>query len=231
MRKIINPCHTKDGNVFCEITFKDGELSIHGVVGPKANGDARGGCGQINMSFAESYPDPTFTPPWTRELFDRFMSTWDQWHLNDMRAGCQHQRSDPAWDTAKEVIITIYMWGLAFYTMRRKVEDATATPEEYAAYQTTKRRVFAATMGFNCPKHETPEIGELLALGMVAIEKTETKTAGWVSHTEHPDGLLVKPCPVCGYKYGSAWLKEDVPPEVLAFLEGLPDSVLTPAWV
>ena len=231
MKKIINPCRTKDGNVFCEITFEDGKLSIHGVVGPKVNGDAWGGYGQINISFAGSYPDPTFTPPWTRELLDRFMSTWDQWHLNNMRAGCEHQRSNPEWDTTKTVIVTRYTWGPAFHTMRRAVENATATAEEYAAYQTMKARVYAVTMGFDCPKHETPEIGELLALGMVAIEKTETKTAGWVSHTEPPDGLLSKPCPVCGYKYGSAWLKEDVPADVIAFLEGLPDSTLTPSWV
>lgn len=38
----------------------------------------------------------------------------------------------------------------------------------------------------------------------------------------HPDN---------GYLYGSAWLKEEVPTEVLAYLHALPESKLTPAWV
>ena len=34
-----------------------------------------------------------------------------------------------------------------------------------------------------------------------------------------------------GYRYGSAWLNEEVPEEVLAELRNLPDSDLQPAWV
>ena len=48
---------------------------------------------------------------------------------------------------------------------------------------------------------------------------------------EHPDGMLCKPCEVCGYAYGSQWLREEVPADVLAFLAALPESALTPAWV
>ena len=54
-KKIVNPCkatgYHKNGkeflcNVFCEITYKDGTLTIHGVVGPISNGDCYGSCGQ-----------------------------------------------------------------------------------------------------------------------------------------------------------------------------------------
>lgn len=34
-----------------------------------------------------------------------------------------------------------------------------------------------------------------------------------------------------GYKYGSAWLKEEVPQSVIDFLWSLPDSDKTPAWI
>lgn len=37
---------------------------------------------------------------------------------------------------------------------------------------------------------------------------------GWIRPEEHTAGLLTKPCPVCGYKYGSAWLSEPLPKEV-----------------
>lgn len=43
----------------------------------------------------------------------------------------------------------------------------------------------------------------------------------WVRPEEHPDGLLSKPCPVCGYKYGTAWLYEAVPADVLDELHSL----------
>jgi hypothetical protein len=59
----------------------------------------------------------------------------------------------------------------------------------------------------------------------------EKKPAGRVTPDEHPEGLLNKPCPVCGYKYGSAWNKEAVPDGVLDWLCGLPDTRIHPAWV
>lgn len=53
----------------------------------------------------------------------------------------------------------------------------------------------------------------------------------WVTRAEHSEGLLSHPCPVCGYKFGSAWLHEDVPEDVLSWLQALPETDITPAWV
>jgi hypothetical protein len=61
--------------------------------------------------------------------------------------------------------------------------------------------------------------------------KIEEKTAGWVFPSQHPKGLLTKPCPVCGYRYGNGWLYEEVPEEVLQWLQNLPDTDQKPAWV
>lgn len=60
---------------------------------------------------------------------------------------------------------------------------------------------------------------------------TETKTLGWLHPEEHPDGILGKPCPVCGYKYGHSWLTEEVPQDVIDWLFNLPESPVEPAWV
>ena len=60
---------------------------------------------------------------------------------------------------------------------------------------------------------------------------TETKTLGWLHPDEHPDGILGKPCPVCGYQYGHAWQTEEVPQEVIDWLFNLPESPVVPAWV
>lgn len=60
------------------------------------------------------------------------------------------------------------------------------------------------------------------------LVRTETKAAGWLRPSDHPAGLLGKPCPVCGYKYGSEWRKEPLPAEVVAELlrivNGAPDA-------
>lgn len=36
----------------------------------------------------------------------------------------------------------------------------------------------------------------------------------WITRKEHPQGLLNAPCPTCGYKFGSRWLKEEIPADV-----------------
>ncbi len=54
---------------------------------------------------------------------------------------------------------------------------------------------------------------------------------GWISPREHPEGLLGKACPICGYKYGTAWKQRDVPEDVLVFLSELPGTDKVAAWV
>jgi hypothetical protein len=52
----------------------------------------------------------------------------------------------------------------------------------------------------------------------------------WVKKSEHPEGLLCEPCPECEYKYGTAWLLEEVPVDILDELEAMPETKVTPAW-
>lgn len=58
------------------------------------------------------------------------------------------------------------------------------------------------------------------------------RALGWKYDTHHDlttgEG---EACPTCGYKIGSQWLKSDIPMEVIAFLESLPETDRTPAWV
>lgn len=93
-----------------------------------------------------------------RSELAQLIEIWDRWHLNNMRAGCEHQRA-LGWDST--------------------VPLDPSKPVGWGNYATWKR------------------------------------------HDEHPNGLLCKPCPVCGYEYGSAWLHEPLPQEVVDFVEGL----------
>lgn len=165
-KKTVHPCDVDcRGNgrkypMFAKIELKDGKLSISGVIGPTRYGNAMGGCGQIDMEFDHKNPahndkrygQPTkaselrFAPGWNTERWYKFLEAWKLWHLNDLHAGCEHQRA-----------------------------------------------------------------------------------LGWEDegYDKHPS----EACPTCGYKFGSAWNKVDVPVNVLNFLRGLPVTDRQPAWV
>ena len=86
---------------------------------------------------------------------------------------------------------------------------------EYAAFRTISQKVYDVTIKNNKNK----EIIELLTNArMIRIKKVETKTANWVTPKEHPEGILTKPCEICGYKYGTKWNFEEIPEEVLEYL-------------
>lgn len=76
-------------SVYCRIKYTSGELSICGVEGPLASGNALGGCGQIDMTLKAKDIEPA--PGWTEDKIARFLSLWDRWHLNKMRAGSPAQ--------------------------------------------------------------------------------------------------------------------------------------------
>ncbi len=94
-------------SVFCRIEYNGERLSITGVEGPKANGDAAGSAGQIEGGYQHRNPDQddprygtTIAPEnieyadgWTSELWLDFLDVWQKWHLNDMQAACEHQRA------------------------------------------------------------------------------------------------------------------------------------------
>jgi hypothetical protein len=84
----------------------------------------------------------------------RLFQIWERWHLNDMRAGCEHQRK-AKWD--------------------EKLLDDTKPA-------------------------------------------TQNNMATWTYRKDNPKGLLAEPCPECGYKYGTAWLFETIPADVIEFL-------------
>lgn len=163
-------------SVFVDVTYKAGRLSLIGVTGPRSNGNATGGCGQM----VGDLRDPSFKPApgWTRELAHQLADVWDRWHLNDMRAGCEHQRA-AGW-------------------AERPIDPEKPT--------NTYGRHFDGQ------------------------QQDSWNLLGWIRPDEHPDGLLTRPCPECGYRYGSAWQFEPVPADVLDWLRALPAADRPSPW-
>jgi hypothetical protein len=77
------------GDLFVTIEWKDGRLSISGVSGPKANGDACGSCGQNTGDLLEV---SSFATGWSAGMCAKLAEVWERWHLNDMQAGSPAQR-------------------------------------------------------------------------------------------------------------------------------------------
>lgn len=82
-------------------------LSLTGVIGAKANGDAES-CGQIDQGFAHRNPDDDdsryygsllaadvfeWSSGWDADRWLDLLDVWKRWHSNGMRPECEHQRA------------------------------------------------------------------------------------------------------------------------------------------
>jgi len=139
------------------------ELSICGHTQYRRNCDFNM-AGQIQDELRASINRIKFSAGWNKHKLIELLDIWDRWHLNGMRAGCEHQREN--------------RWN---------------------------ERPLNAYDNF---------VGNTMSWNMLA----------WVRPTEHSEGLLTKPCPVCGYKYGTAWLHENLPDTIINWFNALPEQ-------
>lgn len=235
-------------------TKEGGELSISGVIGALPSGNCVGACGQIDMEFQHRNHaqddrryenlikpgDINFAPGWNKELWLDLLDIWKKWHLNGMNAGCEHM-TGPEWNPSKK--ITLY-----YYRTKKHVRDTLAAFKERAARTLETGDSITPTaeeQRLACLPHKftqasaelCPELAQDYEPNGAQYQgdhwnkASEEKTAGWVYPAEHPEGLLTKACPVCGYKYGSAWRKRELPQYVWDFLALLPDADKAPAWI
>jgi hypothetical protein len=201
--------------VYATIKWDGKRLSITGVEGPKANGHAWGSCGQVTMNSADHVqriPE-----------YDQLAEVWERWHLNDMNAACEHQRAE-GWGKEDLELVTYHLTKDAQAEHRALNTEARNALLRGEAFQYTPEQLAVLALPFettNAPDADSA------GSGRYEVQKRETKLAGWVRPEEHPRGVLAKPCPVCGYKYGTSWLYEEVPADVLRFLATLEPSVLS----
>lgn len=233
-------------SVFCKVEFKDGRLSITGVEGPKRNGDAAGGCGQISMHMDAEYFDGfEFAPGWDITSARRFLTIWDEWHLNDMRSYSPAQKA-AGWDKRAQMPMLGYEW-----TLTREAQEAkdrakkaalahlrdgltfTPEPEEVAAF--TRPHSWVQWLHEETPEPRAPQHYErarhLYGPNNGDVKHPERKTLGWLRPEDHPDGLLGAKLEGEAKGYGGQWWREEVPGDVLDWLRSLPDTDKVPAWV
>jgi hypothetical protein len=249
--KVLRPGAIRVGGrtaaVFVKAKFKAGNLSITGVEGPMSNGDAIGSCGQIDMHLRDLPASEwtTLAPGWTAEMLAKLFAVWDEWHLNGMRPYDVEMKA-AGWRALARREILLYSYTLTPDSLAAKNAAETASLAALkagAAFTPTPAQAAAAALPYEVKLYAYPEDGEPACPAGYRrarhlgghwngdVKAPEPKTLGWISPDEHPDGLLTRKLRPDGPGYGSAWYREEVPADVLAFLQGLPDADRVPAWV
>lgn len=243
VKKVVNPCmcdtYNGEKRAFAEIEFKEGRLSICGVIGPKSNGDAFGSCGQCVDEIRAGKP----AEGWNEEMVQKFCDIWDEWHLNDMRAYCPHMK-ELGWTEHLSDKVKVETWTLTREAadMKKKAENrALECLRNRKRFDPTEEEWIYANMPFSVKVYDGEDEPyansryrgsyELKEKDVFGLPNIEYKTRGWISVEDHKLGFLGKPCPICGYKYGTAWKREEVPQDVIEWLFSLPKSKVAPAWV
>jgi hypothetical protein len=163
---------------------------------------------------------------------------WKEWHLNDARAWCIHQKN---WNRSKKleiVNIRVNTWKMKDKELAKLFDVLKYNPKNKHEFNVLRMNLNnlptspigkmikkVKLMQLKNMKYE-PEGFEKSWFDNGVIEyKTEEKIANWTYPYEHPDGILCKECPECGYKYGTNWLIEYLPQEVIDFFVTLPASI------
>ena len=168
--------------------------------------------GNKNMgSFGQCYDDINKAFP-NSEKVARIVEIWKEYHLNDMSPECEHQRAE-GWDelASESVEIITYRLKSEFCSLQRKIEKESLEKlqeEGIATISEEDKKILSLPYSTKVP--------EVLGSEYYELDKKEYKTRGWIRYDEDSRGLLCKPCPVCGYKYGTAWKTRPIPAEIIA---------------
>lgn len=152
----------------------------------------------------------------------RIVKLWKAWHLNDMQAGCEHQRAN--WDTDNKLTIETYTLKTDIWIKQRdlkdklmeelKVKKAVAITDSQCALLSAENIDIKIEKGEKAPSKKYYE-----------LKDTEEKDAHWASYPEFKNGLLSKPCEVCGYKYGTEWKTAQIPTEAVKEINSIINSI------
>jgi len=190
------------------------ELSMTGNVWNPLHSDIYSG-GQNGDTLAELFKG--------NAKVQRMIEIWDRWHLNGMKATCEHQRALD-WEKLASQKVIIYSWTLTGAASKQRREAEKEAMDALKAGKTVKLtdeslKMLALSHSFKTHLEKLPKsLADFYEPTKATSysQPKETKTLGWLSQNDHPEGILSKPCPVCGYKYGSAWTVEPLPEEIEA---------------
>jgi hypothetical protein len=191
-------------------------------------------CGQIRETIAEYFPEvmPLFA-----------------YHLNDMHAGCEHQDA-LGWGNGRDIALDVHSMTAEQRASLMEVETARAgrlrdkrireVYAELAERQSKRRALFERIRpGKTLTLDADQALAALGREGQIYPGRFEREL--WTAArkqvqddvaAEFPIALSAQifkdsigaPCPTCGYRYGTSWLKRALPAEVLALVAKLAED-------
>ncbi len=148
-------------------------------------------------------------------LFNEIYRLWNLYHLNEMHPECEHQRA-LGWREKATEKVTIYH----FNQTHEAISEQRKTKERFLnalingeTVKASPRERLILNLNYTIKTHKNNVSEELAEFYKLNEKETEIKTLGWLKESQHPDGLLCKSCPVCGYKYGTSWQYMPIPKE------------------
>lgn len=153
-------------------------------------------------------------------VFSEILRLWKLYHLNDMHPECEHQNA-AGWNILAKKEVVLYHWNMTKMAIKQQnevKEIIMSAAKSGRTFTPTKWQTFIINLSYSLTTWEenlSEELSEYYEpkkrLFSSDIGHTETKTLGWLRETVHPYGILSKPCPICGYKYGSDWVYFPIP--------------------
>lgn len=166
-----------------------------------------GQCSDVIPNFVEALEGED------RDKLNAIYELWKKYHLNDSYADCEHDINSKV--AGEKITLYTYSFkggdfsrlenNLKLIENNSLLSSNIKVPNCLKVIQNEYRWQFTSEFPLS---HFPRKIRKLYKLF-----RTETKTRGWVRYNEKltPSGVLCKPCPVCGYKYGTAWNYRPIP--------------------
>ena len=172
----------------------------------------------------------TIAPFINDPIYAEILRLWKLYHFNDMHPECEHQAA-MGWREKATKEVTLYHWRLtqeALAEQKAAEKAALSALKAGESFTPTEQQKFIANLSYGLTTH-TDTLPEAVAKyyepkkPLYAGDKghTEVRLLGWLKENEYPDGILSKPCPVCGYKYGSSWVYFPIPADDEKIIEKL----------
>lgn len=164
-----------------------------------------------------------YAEDWNKDKLFKLLEVWDKHHLNDMHPECEHQETDGTLEEARQEVA---IYG---YKLKPEISALQSTIKEKAEERLLKDRHTSITKEEQEILKLEYSLRTLESTPPVHYEATndsywgnKTEKRGHISFKDFPTiGILSRPCKTCGYKYGTAWKKRELPEEVKTFINNL----------
>ena len=140
-----------------------------------------------------------------QKTLKQIIKLWDKYHLNDLHPDCKHKINEKLADKKIKIIKLRYT----------KEAEKLSKIRDFGNF---KQFITVTEQGL---KNIPSKLYELEKYTYSKNEGIKFEMARWVEYHPifRPDGILCRPCPKCGYKYGTSWNYEPIPKKDLQIIE------------